>query len=163
SHEVAPGDIFLTPSHGYGQSGPMIIDGAGRLVWFQPAPPGDVAENLQVQSYLGNPVLVWWQGRIVDGVGFGVDQVFNSDYQPVARVAAGNGYEADLHAARLTREGAAFITAYTFVRADLSSAGGPRSGVLQDAIVQEVDVKTGLVMFEWHAYGNVALSDSYFS
>jgi len=27
--------------------------------------------------------------------------------------------------------------------------------------VQQVDVKTGLVMFEWHAYGHVALDDSY--
>ena len=32
---------------------------------------------------------------------------------------------------------------------------------MQDAIVQEVDVQTGLVMFEWHAYGHVALRDSY--
>jgi hypothetical protein len=163
SPEVAPGDVFLTPSHGYGQSGAMIIDAAGRLVWFQPAPRGAVAENLQVQSYLGSPVLVWWQGRITRGVGFGEDQIFNTSYQPVAQVGAGNGYQADLHAVHLTPEGAAFITAYTFVRADLSSAGGRRDGVLEDAILQEVDVRTGLVMFEWHAYGHVALSDSYYA
>ena len=38
---------------------------------------------------------------------------------------------------------------------------GATRGALQDAIVQEVDIKTGLVMFEWHAYGHVALDDSY--
>ena len=34
------GDIFLTPTAGYGQSGPMIVDGQGRLVWFHPVPKG---------------------------------------------------------------------------------------------------------------------------
>jgi len=33
--------------------------------------------------------------------------------------------------------------------------------MLQDSVVQEVDVRTGLVMFEWHAAGHVALDDSY--
>jgi hypothetical protein len=32
---------------------------------------------------------------------------------------------------------------------------------LVDSILQEIDVKTGLVMFEWHALGHVPLSDSY--
>ncbi len=47
------------------------------------------------------------------------------------------------------------------MHADLSSVGGSRDGELQDAVVQLIDVKTGLVMFEWHAYGHVALTDSY--
>jgi hypothetical protein len=34
---------------------------------------------------------------------------------------------------------------------------------LKDGIVQEVDIKTGLVMFEWHAYGHVRVYDSYAS
>jgi hypothetical protein len=32
---------------------------------------------------------------------------------------------------------------------------------LLDAIVQEVDVRTGLVVWEWHAYGHIPLKDSY--
>jgi Arylsulfotransferase (ASST) len=161
SPAVAPGYLFLTPSHGYGQTGPMIVDNRGQLVWFQAAPRGTVAMNLQVQDYEGRPVLVWWQGRIVGGVGFGTDQIYGSNYQPIAQIAAGNGYEADLHAVRITPAGSAYITAYSHVRADLSSAGGARNGILRDAILQEIDVKTGLVMFEWHAYGHVPLSDSY--
>jgi Arylsulfotransferase (ASST) len=162
SPEVDPGYIFLTPNHGYGESGPMIIEDSGQLVWFTPAPRGTVAMNLQVQHYEGKPVLVWWQGPIVDGVGWGVDEILGSDYQPVGRIGGGNGYLADLHAIRLTPEGSAYITAYSIVRADLSSAGGSRQAILQDSILQEVDVKTGLVMFEWHAYGHVPLSDSYY-
>jgi Arylsulfotransferase (ASST) len=162
SPTAAPGDVFLAPSYGYGQLGPMIIDGQGRLVWFQPAPKGDVAMDLQVQSYLGQPVLTWWQGYIPKlGVGFGTDEIYSSSYQPIVTLAAGNGYWADLHDIQITPQGSAFITAYSPVYADLSSVGGPRNGTLLDAILQEVDVKTGLVMFEWHSYAHVPLGDSY--
>jgi hypothetical protein len=163
SPQGAPGDVFLTPTHGYGQSGAMILNGQGGLVWFQPAPSGDVDEDLRVQSYAGRPVLVWWQGEILAslGIGLGTDEIYSSAYTPIAAVNAGNGYQTDLHEVQITPQGSAFISAYSLVDADLSSAGGSRNGILQDAILQEIDIKTGLVMFEWHAYGHVALSDSY--
>jgi hypothetical protein len=154
-------DIFLTTDSNYGQNGAMIIDGTGRLVWFQPAAKGDDVEDLQVQSYAGKPVLTYWQGGITLGVGFGSDRILGTNYQPVATVTAGNGYYADLHELKLTAQGSAYLSAYTLVRANLSSVGGSSNGALQDAVVQLLDVKTGLVMFEWHAYGHVALGDSY--
>jgi hypothetical protein len=155
-------DVFVTPNHGYGQWGPMIFDRTGSLVWFKPLPRGETAMDLQVQSYASKPVLVWWQGYIPNlGIGFGTDEIYSSAYKPVASVRAGNGYWADLHEIQITPKGAAFITAYSLVEADLSAVGGAREGALQDAIVQEVDIKTGLVMFEWHAYGHVALEDTY--
>jgi hypothetical protein len=163
SPQSSPGDVFLTPTHGYGQSGAMILNGQGQLVWFDPAPTGDFDADLQVQSYEGRPVLTWWQGFVPTslGVGFGKDEIYSSSYTPVASVSAGNGYQADLHELQITPRGSAFITAYSLGDADLSSVGGSRDGVLQDAILQEIDIKTGLVMFEWHAYGHVALSDSH--
>lgn len=161
SPAATPGDIFLTTDSGYGQPGAMIIDGAGRLVWFQPAAKGDAILDLQEEQYEGKPVLVFWQGHIDLGVGFGTDEILDTSYRHVASVSAGNGYFADLHDIQLTPQGSAFLTAYTLVRADLSSVGGSSNGALQDAVVQEVDVKTGLVMFEWHAYGHVELHDSY--
>jgi hypothetical protein len=160
---VNPGDIFLTPTHGYGQSGAMILDSQGRLVWFHPVPKGIAAANLQVQSYQGAPVLTWWRGLVPGtlGVGFGRDVIMNSAYQQIASVSAGNGYQADLHEFQITPQGSAFLTAYSLVSTDLSSDGGPSNGILQDAIMQEVDIATGLVMFEWHADGHVAITDSY--
>jgi len=155
-------DVFIAANHGAGQWGPMIFARDGSLVWFKPMPAGETAMDLRVQQYQGQPVLVWWQGNIASlGVGFGTDYVYDSSYRQVAQIRAGNGYWADLHEVKLTPAGAAFITAYTLVRADLSSVGGARDGVLQDAVMQEIDVKTGLVMFEWHADGHVAFGDSY--
>ena len=163
SPAASTGDIFLTPTHGLGQSGPMIVNSQGGLVWYLPVPTGQVAENLEVQSYGGQPVLTWWQGLIPAtlGVGFGTDEIYNAAYQKIATVSAGNGYQADLHEFQITPNGQAFITAYSLVDADLSSVGGSHDGTLQDALLQEIDIPTGLVMFEWHAYGHVALNDSY--
>jgi hypothetical protein len=162
--QATPGDLFLTPTHGYGQSGAMIANESGGLIWFHPAPSGEIDTNLQVQSYEGKPVLTWWQGEVpVElGVGLGRDYIYSTSYTPVATVSAGNGYYADLHEVKITPQGSAFITAYGLVDANLSAEGGSSNGILQDAIVQEVDIKTGLVMFEWHADGHVALGDSYY-
>lgn len=162
SPQAAPGDVFLTFAHGAGQSGPMIVDGSGQLVWFRPVPKGLTAADFQVEHYGGRPVLVWWQGDIPNlGIGFGTDEIYDSHYRLVAQIKGGNGYQADLHDARITPRGSAFITSNTLVHADLASGGGPREGVLVDSVVQEIDIKTGLVMFEWHSYGHVALSESY--
>jgi hypothetical protein len=163
SPAASVGDVFITPTHGLGQSGPMIIDGRGKLIWSLAVPSGEVATNLQVESYRGQPVLVWWQGHIpaMLGVGFGRNEIYNTAYQRVASVSAGNGYEADLHDLQITPQGSAFITAYTLIDTDLSSFGGSRDDSLQDSLLQEIDIPTGLVMFEWHAYGHVDLHDSY--
>jgi hypothetical protein len=163
SPQATPGDLFFTPTHGYGQSGAMIAGSQGGLIWFHKAPRGDIDADLQVQSYDGQPVLTWWQGEVPQrlGVGFGQDEIYSSAYTPVATVSAGNGYQADLHELQITPQGAAFITAYSLVDADLSAEGGSSNGILQDAVLQEIDIKTGLVMFEWHAYGHVPLGDSY--
>jgi hypothetical protein len=44
---------------------------------------------------------------------------------------------------------------------DLSSVGGPKEGKIWDGIVQEVDIQTGRVLFEWHSYPQVAIGESY--
>ncbi len=162
SPRAAAGDIFLSPDSSPGEWGPLVMSPNGQVVWFEPVPTGQIGMDFQVERYHDQPALVWWQGYISPlGVGSGTDEIYNSSYQPIAEVSGGNGYSADLHDIQLTPQGTAFITAYSFVAADLSSAHGPSHGELLDSIVQEIDVKTGLVMFEWHSYGHVALTDSY--
>jgi hypothetical protein len=159
--DPALGDVLIAPNSGPTQAGPMIIEPSGQLVWFQAMAPGITAMNLRVQQYQGQPVLTWWQGRIIGGHGQGEDVIENSSYRRVATIHAGNGLYADLHEFQITPQGSALITAYEPIHADLSSVGGSRSGLLDDSVVQEIDIKTGLVMFEWHALGHVALGESY--
>ncbi|HTU78465.1 MAG TPA: arylsulfotransferase family protein [Solirubrobacteraceae bacterium] len=159
---AAPGYLLMAPYQGVGSPGPMIAEQNGGLVWFHPLPAGWEATNLQVQTYEGKPVLTWWQGRILEvGFGQGEDEIYNSDYQHVATVRAGNGYHADLHEIRLTSEGTAWIDAFDPIYANLSRAHGAADGVLTDSVIQEIDVKTGLVMWEWHALGHIPIAESH--
>ena len=159
---AAPGDFFLAPYQGTGSPGPMIIDQSGNLVWFHPVAPGDSATNLQPQTYEGHTVLTFWQGRVLKlGFGQGEDEIYNTAYEPIARVRAGNGYSADLHQFTITPQGTAWLDAFDPVELNLAASGGSAHAVVNDSIVQEVDIKTGLVMWEWHAFGHIPLRDSY--
>ncbi len=159
---LAPGDEFAAPYDGPGQSGPMILDPNGDLVWFKGLPHGTSATNFQVQRYDRKPVLTWWQGDIsVHGFGLGEDVIANSSYQEVGHVHAGNGLLADLHDFQLTPAGTALLTAYDPIYCDLAAEGGPSYGAVADGVMQEIDVKTGLVMFQWTSLDHVALSESY--
>ena len=159
---ATPGDFFLAPYQGDGTPGEMIVDQSGNLIWFHPAPANEAATNLEPQQYEGRTVLTWWQGRVLElGFGQGVDEIYSTSYQPVAQVSAGNGYRADLHQFTLTPQGTAWIDAFDPVELDLKRIGGLADEAVNDSVVQEIDVKTGLVMWEWHALGHIPLHDSF--
>ena len=164
SSQTAPGDLFAAPYAGPGPSGPMILDQAGNLVWFDPLPAGIEATNLQVQQYEGKPVLTWWQGRIPpQGFGEGEEIIADSSYREIAHIYAGNGFKADLHDFHLMPNDTALLTVFDPIDCNVSALGGPRGGTVTDAIYQEIDVKTGLVRREWHSLDHVPLDASYSS
>ncbi len=162
SPEASAGDVFFAFNEGAAQWGPMILSPSGQMIWFDPMPSNEHAMDFKTAEYDHEPVLVWWQGYIAPiGVGFGADEIYNQHYQRVAQIGGGNGYHADLHEALITPQGQAYITAYTLVDANLSSAHGRKEAGILDGVLQEIDIKTGLVMFEWHSYGHVAFDESY--
>jgi hypothetical protein len=159
---AAPGDLLLAPYQGEGTAGPMIVEQNGDLVWFHPLPAGEDATSLKVQQYDGKPVLTWWQGRVLEvGFGQGEDVIYNTSYQRVGSVHAGNGYHADLHEFRLEPEGTAWIDMFSPIEANLSPYHGLSNGQITDSVIQEIDVKTGLVMWEWHALGHIPIGESH--
>lgn len=162
SAKDTPGDIFFASNEGNAAWGPTIVDERGQLVWFHEVPPGDHAMDFKLAEYEGKPALVWWQGHIPPiGVGFGEDEVYNSRYQHIATIRAGNGLHADLHEVQIRPQGSALLSAYSIVKANDSSVGGYVEGGLLDGVMQEVDVKTGLVMFEWDSVGHVPIDWTY--
>jgi hypothetical protein len=162
SPAVAAGDVFVAPYTGPGQAGPLILDPSGGVVWFDPLPTNVSATGFRLQEYAGSPVLTWWQGDIsVHGFGLGNDVIYNSSYQRIAQVRAGNGLFADLHEFQLTPRGTALITAYDPIYCDISSAGGSSAGAVIDGVMQEVDVRTGLVRMQWTSIDHVGLAESY--
>jgi hypothetical protein len=156
------GDLLMTIGPGPGQYGPLIYTPQGRLVWFDELSPGLSALNLNVQRYASQNVLTWWQGRVLSlGFGEGEHVVMDGNYQTLATIRAGNGYQADLHDLQIAPGDIAYITVYNAIRCDLAAVGGVRNGIVLDTAVQEIDVRTGLVRWEWHSLDHVGVNESH--
>ena len=156
------GDLLLATYPGPGTPGPAIYAPSGRLVWFRPLHGDTFATDVKVQRYEARPVLSWWQGTIsAHGFGLGEGEIYSRSYRPIATIHAGDGLTADLHELALTPGGSALITAWKPLYCDLGSNGGRTHAAVYDAVLQEIDVKTGLVRYEWDSLEHVPLSDSY--
>jgi len=156
ANDTAPGYIFVAPQEGdTGQGGSMILDNRGQVVWFRPL-PGKYgrAMSLEVQSYRGKPVLTW-----VDTSGEYV--ILDGSYREIAHFTAANGYRGDHHEFLISPQDTALITIYDAVPWDLSPVGGRKNGVVVQGIVQELDIESGKVLFEWHSLDHVDIKESY--
>ncbi len=164
ARRTADGLIFLDSHAGIGQQGPMIVDDHGELVWFKPlSSGGDQAHrafNLRVQQYAGEPVLTWFEGAVVDGHGQGDYVIADTAYREIRRVRAGNGYLGDLHEFLLTDQGTALFTAYATARTPVTLFTGEKVNGYYYGIVQEVDVATGKVLFQWRSDAHIDIDES---
>jgi hypothetical protein len=161
AHNTAPGYVFLAPKMVVAQAGPMIMDNRGEVVWFKPLNTRGVTD-FRVQQYRGKPVLTWWRGRVSNvGVGDGWYVIYDTSYRPIAEVRPGNGLVGDVHEFLITKRNTALFTIYHRLPVDLSAVGGPKEGKIWDGIVQEVDIPTGRVLFEWHSYPQVGIAEGY--
>lgn len=159
---TAPGHVFVATKKGESQFGPMIVDNSGQPVWFRPVQnEGDFSMDFKKQTYRGEPVIVWWEGPVTDGYGRGEWTVLDGSYREVARIRAGNGYQSDHHEILITPRGTALFTIYGQESRDLTSVGGSATDEVMDGIVQEVDIETGEVLFEWHSLDHVAVEETY--
>jgi Arylsulfotransferase (ASST) len=171
----ASGDIFIAPGGGAYPAGPEILTTTGKVIWFHRLPAGDVATDFRTQTYLGQPVLTWFQsggqganggpGGAAGPVGpsgpTGADYIYNDHYRQIATVRAGNGDATNFHEFLITPWNTALILASTVTTANLTAIGGPASQQVIDGLVQEIDIKTGRVLFQWDSANHVPYADSY--
>ncbi|MDP9411438.1 MAG: arylsulfotransferase family protein, partial [Actinomycetota bacterium] len=163
---TASGHLFCAPKNGPDEAGPgqdgcLILDDRGQPVWFRPV--GSEAMDVmdfKLQSYRGRPVLTWWEG-VHEGYGQGEYVLMDGSYREVARVRAGNGYDGDHHEFLLSPQDTALLDIYGKVSVDLSPYGGKADSAALEGIVQEVDIETGEVLFEWHSLEHVRIDESY--
>jgi hypothetical protein len=156
------GDFFISP---FGDSstyanGPEIVNSQGNVVWFKPVPAGEEASDFRVQRYDGQPVLTWWQGTGLGGLSSGTDYIYNDHYQQIATVNAGNGLSADGHEFLITPQNTALVLSYTTATANLTSIGGPANQTVINGVVQEINIATGQVLFQWNSEDHVPFSQS---
>jgi len=156
---LATGYIFIAnfyepsnPATMVGQSGPLILDQRLSPVWFKPVPENDLAGNLSLQIYAGQPVLAWWQGEISDNdvTESGEYVVVDQHYKVVARLQGADGWVLTLHEI-VIRGDDAWVTASENVSLNLSRYGGTRDGSVIDSAVQEYNLGTGKLVRTWDA------------
>jgi len=154
---VAPFDItaaqgaYHSTPNSRSHSGPLVVDDSGEPVWFLPL-GSTTAMDVRLQTYQGRTVLTWYEGTVLGAEG-GSWVIFDPTFHEVATVKAGRGRHGDLHDLQLTPEGTALITIYR----EIATPAVPR---LVTGIVQEIDVATGRVLFEWRSNEHVGLDES---
>ena len=168
--DATSGDIFLSAQN-FGRRAALFLNPRGELRWYQPASRagrGRSIFNTRVQRYEHHQVITYWQGLVVKpGLGEGRGLILNRSYQTIHVVRAGDGYQKrgiDEHEFTLGHEGSegtAFVEISSPVHANLTSVGGPSNGTVFDWIIQEIDVATNKVIWEWHSLGHVPISASY--
>src|ERR1700729_316704 len=157
------GDIFISPfgdSTTYANGAEILSPNGKKVVWFHKAPAGQEDADFRTQTYDGKPVLTFWQGTGLGGVATGEDYIYNDHYKLIATVKAGNGYSADGHEFLITPWNTALIISYATATANLTSIGGPADQTVVNGIVQEINIKTGKVLFQWNSANHVPYAQS---
>ena len=179
--KLAPGYFFAGPKYDLGAKpanatiGREILDSRGRAVYFvRTGSVGVRATDVRVQTYRGQRVLTYWQGgtpkgpdgALLNGVGSGSDYILSQRYHRLKVVHAhgtegGKPLKADQHEFLLTGHNTALIIAYATVRRDARAEGGSKNQAVLDGIVQEINLSTSKVVFEWKALDHVPLNRSH--
>lgn len=163
AEEIGEGYIFVGSRGNDSQAGAMILDNSGEIIWFNP-PDNDLNEHhdVRAQEFNGEPVVTFAEANGPRGYRLGHYVILDNSYQRIAEVQIGNGYTGgDHHEFLLTQQGTAMIGSYHPVIWDLSPVGGSKYGVVLDGVVQEVEIETGRVRFEWHSLDHIAVEESY--
>jgi hypothetical protein len=134
--------------------GLMILDMAGNLVWSAPGQYGEATANTKIQRYRGQDYLTFWAGEKLQESGLGSYLMLNSSYEIVHTVSAvGKDLRGDLHEFKITEDGSALITVYERASVNLDGTNVDLSAdqMIVDSILQEIDIATGELLFEWRS------------
>ena len=166
---IAPGLLITAAQRGdlsKHQAGPMIYDNLGEPVWFMPFPIQSRSSYATKITWFGADALAWYDGDFFGPGAFNGEWVIlDNTYQEIARVQAGNGYQSDQHEFIVTPADTALMLIYAPVVRDMTDFGGQPDATVIDAVVQELDLTTGAVLFEWHSLTDdgIPLTDAYSS
>ena len=159
AQETADGYLFITPLSGPGQRGLQMLDDRGNVVWFRPV-LRQAALNFRAATYKGEPVLTWWEGKAVQGLGAGHCVIVDQSYRQIARFKAGDRL-ADLHEFLITPHDTALVTSNEVRTMDLTGVGGAASWPVVGSVIHELEIPSGRVLFAWHSLDHVGLDESH--
>lgn len=159
---TAPGLVFTAPKNGGTQRGSMIFDNTGSMIWFRPAAKGKSVIDTRRATLDGRPVITFWEGNGLRGYGFGETVILDANYHEIARVSPGGKKQMDFHEFTITPRNTALLISYKPVRGSTTAVkGGARNDLIMRNLIQEVDIKTNRVLWEWDATKAISPAESY--
>lgn len=167
---VYDGYVFVTPysadtpkiEESVEQPGAYIYTSSGELVWSSFSYFGGVSLNFQAARIGGEDVLYGWEGQFSarGGHGFGHIKILNDHYEPVREIKGGDHKLIDIHEFHLAENGkTGLIESYSPVQYDLSDFdedGNSKRSWIVNAVVQELDIETNELIFEWKSLDHVS-------
>ncbi|KAM0556863.1 hypothetical protein ACHAPJ_005535 [Fusarium lateritium] len=166
--QVEPGYIFISPfagypdtpteQHGPRQAGPYIFRDNGDLVWSGYGIYSIWATNFQAGRWKGKDILFSFEGDHNAGYGHGHGHItiLDQHYETIRELRAGNHKLVDKHEFHIINEETGLIQIYQPVPRDLRKWGAkPEQQWIVNAIIQELDISTGKLLFEWFSLDHV--------
>ncbi|KAI0452566.1 ASST-domain-containing protein [Xylaria acuta] len=156
--------IFLTLDNpvGVDRAGPVIYR-ADDLSLVYSEPRWSVVHNAHVGQFNGSDYLVFIeQSRVGNGPSTNC-LLYDSTYTLAYNISAHDAGHASMgtHECQLTADGSAVIVLTEIIPFDLTAVGGPENSKILDNIVQEIDIATGELLWEWRASDHYDLLESY--
>jgi hypothetical protein len=149
-----PGLLLTTPGAGADGSGAAIYDNNGDLVWWR----AGRYTNLSEVTYQREPALSVFRNSDAGGEFLLLD----SSYTEIAEFTVKGDLLTDVHDLQFSPDGSrVLLMSYDYVPYDLSEFGGPADGQVVDSVVQEQDLATGEVTFEWRALDHIPLEETH--
>ncbi|KAI8949498.1 ASST-domain-containing protein [Xylaria longipes] len=156
--------IFLTLDSPVGndRAGPVIYR-ADDLSLVYSEPRWSVVHNAHIGRLNGNDYLVFIeQSRVGNGPSTNC-LLYDSTYTLAYNISARFAGHASMgtHECQLTTDGSAVIVLTEIITFNLTAVGGPDNGKILDNIVQEIDIETGELLWEWRASDHYDLLESF--
>jgi hypothetical protein len=148
SGEVDPGLLLATPGNaGTGFGVAAIYDNSGQVVWQREGS----FYNLESVTYQGQPALALYDTSRSAHV------VLDQSYNEIATLAMQNGQPTDGHDIEFSPDGSrVLMQGWAQTTYDLSPWGGPADATVLNPVIQEQNVESGEVTFEWSALDHVS-------
>jgi Arylsulfotransferase (ASST) len=156
-------NIFMTAAYsGPGFGGSVMYDPNGDLVWMGVDGPKTHRIDFNVQTYLGEPHLTWWEGVETHGWGQGQAVIADSTYTRKHTIhAVGKDVKLDHHEFNITPQNTALVTIFKQHNGvDLRPVGGPKDGVMVSGVLQEIDIATNKLIWQWDSLDHVPITHS---
>jgi hypothetical protein len=146
SGQEDPGLLLTTPAGPEGAAA-VIYDNTGQVIWQRDG----TYLNLEQVTYQDQPALVLFDSMR------GVHVVLDESYAEVATIKMQDGPPTDGHDIAFSPDGSrVLVQGLAETEIDLSQWGGPTNGTILNTIIQEQNLATGEVTFEWSALDHIS-------